>query len=83
LPAPHSVYVSLPASAAEALRELSRREFRHPRDQAQKLLVEGLRAAGALPAESPSVSVEAPATVGGHSNAPALGSLATEQGRGA
>jgi hypothetical protein len=48
---PSNVYVSLPSNAAEALRELARREFRHPRDQAQKLLVEGLRQAGALPAD--------------------------------
>jgi len=48
---PSTVYVSLPGTAGEALRELARREFRHPRDQAQKLLVEGLRRAGALPTE--------------------------------
>jgi hypothetical protein len=48
---PSTVYVSLPGTAGEALRELARREFRHPRDQAQKLLVEGLRRAGALPSE--------------------------------
>jgi hypothetical protein len=49
---PSNVYVSLPSNAAEALRELARREFRHPRDQAQKLLVEGLRQAGALPSDA-------------------------------
>jgi hypothetical protein len=52
LPASRTVYVSLPTDAAEALCELSRREFRHPRDQAQKLLLEGLWASGALPKEA-------------------------------
>jgi hypothetical protein len=62
VPAPSNVYVPLPSSAADALRELARREFRHPRDQAQKLLVEGLRRAGALPAEpsEPSLSDRTP-----------------------
>jgi len=63
---PSNVYVSLPNTAADALRELARREFRHPRDQAAKLLVDGLRRAGALPTEQtesdrPSASL---ATVG-------------------
>ena len=51
MPLASNVYVPLPTAAAEALRELARREFRHPRDQARKLLVEGLQRAGALPAE--------------------------------
>jgi hypothetical protein len=61
---PSNVYVSLPSNAAEALRELARREFRHPRDQAQKLLVEGLQRAGALPADSPNRAAPS-APVGG------------------
>jgi hypothetical protein len=49
---PRRVSISLDSRTAEALRELSRREFRHPRDQAQKILVDGLRQAGALAEES-------------------------------
>lgn len=45
---PSRVSVPLSGPVAEALRDLSRREFRHPRDQAAKLVVEGLRQAGAL-----------------------------------
>jgi hypothetical protein len=48
---PRSFYVPLAGNAAEALRELSRREFRHPREQAALFVVEGLRRAGALPSD--------------------------------
>ena len=45
---PSSVYVRLPEQAREALYELADREWRDPRDQAAKLVIEGLRRAGAL-----------------------------------
>ena len=46
-----SIYLPLPSREREALCELADREFRDPKDQARLLLVEGLRRAGALPAE--------------------------------
>ena len=45
---PSSVYVRLPEQAREALYELADREWRDPRDQAAKLVIEGLHRAGAL-----------------------------------
>jgi hypothetical protein len=52
---PRRVSIPLSADVAETLRalsqRLSQREYRHPRDQAAKLLVEALERAGALPAE--------------------------------
>lgn len=45
---PRSVHIPLPGDLADALYELSRREYRHPRQQAAYLLAEGLRRAGAL-----------------------------------
>jgi len=46
-----SIYLPLPTREREALCELADREFRDPKDQARLLLVEGLRRAGALPAD--------------------------------
>ena len=43
-----SVHLPLPDNIADALYELSRRELRHPRQQAVWLLVEGLRRHGVL-----------------------------------
>lgn len=43
-----SVHIPLPHDVADALYELSRREYRHPRQQAAFLLAEGLRRAGVL-----------------------------------
>jgi hypothetical protein len=46
------ISVPLPNEATRrALVELAEREWRDPRDQAAKLLVEGLERAGVLPAE--------------------------------
>lgn len=45
---PRAVHIPLPDDVADALYELSRRQFRHPRQQAAFLLVEGLRQAGVL-----------------------------------
>ena len=59
MPTPRSLYVTLPGDTAEALRELSVREFRHPRDQAAVLLLDGLRRAGLLTGETDAVSDQA------------------------
>jgi len=57
MPAPHSINLPLTTDTAEALRQLSRKEYRHPREQAVKLLVDGLRLAGAL---SPAIGSNEP-----------------------
>jgi hypothetical protein len=44
-----TIYVPLPAPAADRLRELARREFREPKDQAAYLIIAGLKAAGLDP----------------------------------
>lgn len=41
-----AIYVPLPEGVADRLRELARREFRDPREQATWLILEGLRRAG-------------------------------------
>ena len=64
MPTSIRVYVPLVGGAADALLDLSRQEFRSPRDQAQKLIVEGLRAAGVLlpgPTDPASVGSREPA----------------------
>ena len=38
-----ALYVALPAEAFEALRRLAARELRHPRQQAARLILDGLR----------------------------------------
>ena len=43
-----NIYIPLSDPAREALDELAEREWRHPKEQASKLLVEGLRRAGVL-----------------------------------
>jgi hypothetical protein len=43
------IYAPIPTVAREALYELAEREWRDPREQAAKLIVEGLERAGALP----------------------------------
>jgi hypothetical protein len=45
---PRRIVLPLSAAAAEALSELSQREYRHPREQAELFVVEGLRRAGVL-----------------------------------
>jgi hypothetical protein len=42
------IYAPIPTVAREALYELAEREWRDPREQAAKLIVEGLERAGAL-----------------------------------
>ncbi len=37
------IYVALPPDAFEALRRLAARELRHPRQQAARLILDGLR----------------------------------------
>ena len=48
---PRAVHIPLTDEVADALYQLSRREYRHPRQQATFLLVEGLRRAGLLTPE--------------------------------
>ena len=38
-----AIYVALPAEAFEALRRLAAHELRHPRQQAARLILDGLR----------------------------------------
>jgi hypothetical protein len=45
MPTPRYVRLSLDGHTADALVELARREYRHPREQAEKILVDGLRRA--------------------------------------
>ena len=52
MPACRALYVPLAGEAADALFRLAEREYRQPRDQAAKLLVEAFERAGALPAET-------------------------------
>ena len=47
---PRGIYVPLPDSEREALFDLADREWRRPVDQAIKLISDGLRREGALPA---------------------------------
>ena len=48
MPQQRRITITLPGHAAEALRELSRKEFRDPRRQSTALLIESLRQRGAL-----------------------------------
>jgi hypothetical protein len=45
------IYVPLPKEGREALIDLADREWRDPRDQAAKFIVDGLKQAGVLPAD--------------------------------
>jgi hypothetical protein len=47
-----SVYARLSESAYDALLTVAERDFRDPREQAAKFIVDGLRRAHALPPES-------------------------------
>jgi hypothetical protein len=62
---PRRVMVPLPPPIGEAFWQLCQREFRHPRDQAQKLIVESLRREGAL-TDPESIEVRAAAGVAAH-----------------
>ncbi len=44
-----SIYIAVPADAADKLRELAQREFRAPRQQAAILVLAGLKRAGLDP----------------------------------
>jgi hypothetical protein len=48
---PGRITIALPETEREALNDLAIREYRDPHDQAAKFIVDGLRAAGALPKE--------------------------------
>jgi hypothetical protein len=53
-----SIYIAIPDDAADKLRELARREFRAPRQQAAVLVLAGLRNAGLDPDERPENPIE-------------------------
>jgi hypothetical protein len=55
-----SIYIAIPDDAADKLRELARREFRAPRQQAAVLVLEGLKKAGLDPDERPRNPVDPP-----------------------
>ena len=48
-----NIYVPLPEPARQALYDLAEREWRNPKEQASKLLVEGLCRAGVLANQGP------------------------------
>jgi hypothetical protein len=48
-----SIYARLPEPAYDALLTVAEQDFRDPREQAAKFIVEGLRRTGALPADMP------------------------------
>lgn len=55
-----SIYIAIPDDAAAKLRELARREFRAPRQQAAILVLAGLKRAGLDPDQRPGEVVEPP-----------------------
>jgi hypothetical protein len=55
-----SIYIAIPDDAAEKLRELARREFRAPRQQAAILVLAGLKHAGLDADERPEDPVAPP-----------------------
>ena len=58
---PRGIYVPLPDQEREALFDLADREWRRPVDQAIKLISDGLRGAGALPADDRLTAASSPA----------------------
>ncbi len=60
---PRGIYVPLPESEREALFDLADREWRRPRDQAIKLISDGLRREGAVSPDD-KLTTSSPATVG-------------------
>ena len=60
---PRGIYVPLPPQAREALFDWTDNEWRSPREQAAKFVVEGLRSAGALPTEQTASHCAEAATV--------------------
>lgn len=48
-----SLYIPLPLDAAEALHRLALKELRTPKQQAARLIVDGLKQAGALGDDQP------------------------------
>ena len=63
----HSIYIAIPDDAADKLRELARREFRAPRQQAAILILAGLKRAGLDPDQRPEEAVEPPVAKPGRS----------------
>lgn len=55
-----SIYIAIPDDAADRLRELARREFRAPRQQAAILVLAGLKRAGLDPDQRPEEAVAPP-----------------------
>jgi hypothetical protein len=58
---PTNLYVKLPGDVAHALIETSRREWRHPKEQAALYIAEGLRRAGTLPTDDHLTAAGSPA----------------------
>ena len=56
-----SIYIAIPDDAADKLRELARREFRAPRQQATILVLAGLERAELDRDQRPEEAVEPPA----------------------
>ncbi len=61
---PRGIFVPLPDRSREALYELAEKEWRDPRDQAAKFIVEGLKRVGALTNERSATQATAPAGPG-------------------
>ena len=61
---PQNIYVKLPGDVADALIRVANREWRHPKEQAGLFIVDGLRQAGALPADHDQLTTGAPAAAG-------------------
>lgn len=55
---PRAVHIPLSNEVADALYRLSRREYRHPRQQAAFLLEESLRRAGAMEASGHALTID-------------------------
>ena len=56
---PRNLYVKLPGDVVDALYRVANREWRHPREQAGLLIVEGLRELGELPTDDRSATLTA------------------------
>jgi hypothetical protein len=56
-----AIYVALPSDAFEALRSLAVREQRYPRQQAVRLILEGLERSGTGPSSRPPIAITSPA----------------------
>jgi hypothetical protein len=60
---PRGIYVPLPSREREALFDLADQEWRSPREQAAKFVVDGLKAAGVLATDQADRPADQAATV--------------------